>query len=145
LIAGAVIRIGNRLRETRRALDLVERFGRRHRLSPHLVDELGLSLDELLSNTIAYGYVDRRRRRIELRLALCGGVLRAELRDDARRFDPRPVRAAPTGDLRQRRIGGVGLHFVRGLVDRIDYKRVAGQNRVQLAKRVRPAWRRGNG
>jgi serine/threonine-protein kinase RsbW len=71
-------------------------------------------------------------------LSLLDGVLTAVLRDDGMLFDPNqsfPLR--PSGDLRSRKIGGVGLHFVKSLMDEVVYRRVGRYNETQLKKKFR--------
>ena len=62
----------------------------------------------------------------------------AELTDDAAAFDP--LRQAPAPDLEAsvaaRPIGGLGVHLVRRLIDRADYRREAGRNVLRVGKRV---------
>jgi serine/threonine-protein kinase RsbW len=55
--------------------------------------------------------------------------------DDGKPFDPL---AAPAPDLTsaQRELGGVGLHFVRNLMDEVTYTRRDGINRLRLTKRL---------
>ena len=48
-----------------------------------------------------------------------------------RAINPRPVPPSPG---REPRTGGVGIHMVKQLVDRIDYARIDGRNRVTLVK-----------
>ena len=89
----AALRIGNTIGELTRVVDFVEAFGRRHALPVHAINNLNLCLDELLGNTISYGYDGPDPRVISLTLSLDGGYLIAEIEDDARPFDPR--RAPP--------------------------------------------------
>jgi serine/threonine-protein kinase RsbW len=38
--------------------------------------------------------------------------------------------------LTTRKVGGVGIHFMRSLMDDISYTRAAGLNRLRLAKKI---------
>ena len=57
----------------------------------------------------------------------------AELVDNGRPFDPS---AAPypnlTGSLEDRDAGGLGIHLIRNMVDRVEYRREDGQNRLRI-------------
>ena len=59
--------------------------------------------------------------------------------DDGREFDPL---AAPAPDLRrpaeERPIGGLGIHLVRELADRLEYERAGGLNRFTIHFALRP-------
>lgn len=55
--------------------------------------------------------------------------------DNGQPFDPS---AAPEADtslpLDQRDPGGLGIRLIRRMMDRVEYQRVAGENRLQLEK-----------
>ena len=121
-----------------RLAEVVEAFGETCGLSAGDVYKLNLALDELLTNLISYAYPDGQRHAISLHLALTDGRLAAELCDDAAPFDPL-TQAKPAvleGSLEERPIGGLGLHFVRTLMDEVNYRRDGAHNRLTLIKHV---------
>jgi anti-sigma regulatory factor (Ser/Thr protein kinase) len=130
--------IGNTVAEMQSVVDLAENFGLHHSLPRRIVNDLNVCLDELICNTISYGYDDQEKHDIAVGLAFDGEVVRAEIRDDGRPFDPR--QAAPA-DLDQKvrasQVGGLGLHFVKSLMDEISYTRLGQHNVVKIGKRVR--------
>jgi anti-sigma regulatory factor (Ser/Thr protein kinase) len=93
-----------------------------------------VALDELLTNVImhaeqAAGPIDvevqRSQRELELRI----GYLADE-------FDPTAWRAAHSGmTIAASRIGGLGIHLVRTLMDDFRYEYVDGRNLLTLVKR----------
>jgi anti-sigma regulatory factor (Ser/Thr protein kinase) len=130
--------IGNSIAEVQSIVDLVEGFALHHSLPQRVVDDLNVCLDELISNTISYGYDDQEKHDITVGLAFDGVVASAEIRDDGRPFDPR--QAAPANldqNVRASQVGGLGLHFVKSLMDEISYMRVGQHNIVKIGKRVR--------
>ena len=131
----ASITIGNTIGDMVRVVDLVEGFGAAHGIPQAARNDLNLCLDELLNNTISYGYDDAGHHSLVITLSLANGRLIAEVRDDARPFDPRHAAPAPAGSLQARKIGGVGLHFVKTLMDEVGYVRVGPQNVVTIAKK----------
>ena len=42
----------------------------------------------------------------------------------------------PDQSMEERRIGGIGVHLVRTLMDEVDYLRVGDRNRLTLRKRI---------
>jgi len=104
-------------------------------LSPKLTYQIGLVLDELLTNTIAYGYPEEGGQDITVIMKREGGLLRFEIADTAAPFDPLSARppdlCSPAGE---RRIGGLGIHLVRSLMDRVAYERVGNGNSLILEK-----------
>lgn len=90
-----------------------------------LIDErsglcLALVAEELFTNLVRHnrGGGDE----IEVRLSRDGDRVSLDLSDsDVDPFDPSTVPEAPVdADIRDRRPGGLGLHLVRSMVDRLD-------------------------
>jgi anti-sigma regulatory factor (Ser/Thr protein kinase) len=102
-----------------------------------VVGELRLVAEEGLSNVIRHAYGDSARHSIEVALEVGRGEVQLVFRDDGRPFDPL---AAPAPDLdgpvEQRRAGGLGIHLLRRLVDRADYRREGDANVLRLWKRA---------
>src|SRR6266550_7026816 len=122
------IAIGNTIADIAKVVDLVDRFGAEHFIPQSISNDLNLCLDELLNNTISYGYADKVRHSIVVTLSLTDGRLIAEIQDDGKPFDPRKATLTPKGGLQSRRIGGLGLHFVQTLMDEVGYMRTGRQN-----------------
>jgi anti-sigma regulatory factor (Ser/Thr protein kinase) len=127
--------IGNSIADMTRVADLVDRFGADHAIPQRAIIDLNVCLDELINNTISYGYEDQELHDIAVTLSLDGDELSAEIRDDATPFDPRQAAPAAPAD-RSEKIGGLGLHFVNALMDKVDYLRIGRQNVVKIAKRI---------
>ena len=90
---------------------------------------LDLILEELLSNTIKYGYDDADPHTISITLAVAADCVRLTVIDDGHEFDPRGAHGADvTKPLRERRVGGVGLLLVKTLSREMSYRRESGKN-----------------
>jgi serine/threonine-protein kinase RsbW len=136
--AKTTLRIANVIGDLKKVVLFVETYGRGHGLPIGVVNNLNLCLDEILNNTISYGYDGSAERVISVSLSLDGPYLTAEIEDDARPFDPR--RSTPPEfprELASRKSGGLGLHFVNSLADAVDYRRDGGRNRTTLKMDVR--------
>ncbi len=69
-----------------------------------------------------------------------GSVIVVEITDDAKPFDPFEVQKPDTdAALEDRPIGGLGVHFVREMMDGYQYRRSRGRNIVTLTKDTRGA------
>lgn len=125
--------IRNRLEDIQRVPDLIATLAAEHNLPPAVVFDMNVALDEVLSNIIKYAYPDQQLHEIELRLTASKDEVIAEVNDDGRPFDPLSV-PPPQLDrpIAERRIGGLGIHFVRNLVTDASYSRVGGCNRLIL-------------
>ena len=128
--------LGNSLDEVGRMLDELESFGQRCAIAEAVVMQLGLCLDELVTNIVSYGWDEPGEHMITVSLDIDDQrVLRAELIDDGRPFDPLE-RETPDLEqpLDQRPIGGLGIHLVRVFTDQVAYCRADGRNRLTLVR-----------
>jgi anti-sigma regulatory factor (Ser/Thr protein kinase) len=131
----ARIVISNSIADMAKVADLVDSFGAEHAIPQRAIVNLNVCLDELLNNTISYGYSDQNAHDITVELSLAGDtLLSAEISDDGAPFDPREA-APPSFD---GTIGGLGVHFVRTLMDEIAYARVGNRNVVKITKKLQP-------
>ncbi len=78
----------NDLRNVAVAAENVGAFRAEHGMAKQIAFEVNLAADELVTNTIGYGYDDDREHRIDLVLRLEAGALAIEIADDGRAFDP---------------------------------------------------------
>ncbi len=105
-------------------------------LAPGPIFNATLAIEEAVMNVIAHGFDGvAPPHRIALSLAVIPGRLRIEVSDNGRAFDP-DTAAAPdlTSPLEEREAGGLGLHLIRTMMDRVEYRREAGENRLVLEK-----------
>jgi len=126
----------NDLSELARIAGEIEAYGASHGWPARWITNLNISLDELITNIVSYGYEDSDEHEIRLTLTDRDGSLVAILEDDGIAFDP--FTAAPKPDLdasvEDRRIGGLGVYFVRTLMDAVTYERIDNLNRVTLVQ-----------
>ncbi len=129
------LEIKNDLAQLERVAQAVEEFGELHHLPPKTVFEVNLSLEEILTNVISYGYSDDNEHLIMARFSLSEKELEIEITDDGRPFDPLEL---PPPDLEkplaERPVGGLGIHLVRNLMDELDYQRRQDKNILVLKK-----------
>lgn len=131
------LRVTNRLTEIARLADRVRAFCAEHGVSEAIAFRINLALEEVLANTIKYGYADDVAHEIAVELQQTRDGLTVEIDDDARPFDPTQA-ATPdlSAPLEERSIGGLGIHFVRTMMDEVRYRRDGGRNRLTLVKRL---------
>ncbi len=133
----AEIRIVNRLEDMPGVAAVVERFGVEHEVPSQVINDVNVALDEVLSNIIAYAYDDAERSEIVIRLACRAGEVLVDIEDAGKPFDPLQAPAPDLGTtLAERKIGGLGIHFIKSLMDTVVYARVDGINRLRLRKKL---------
>ncbi len=113
-------------------------FADAHALPASVRRSMNVVLDELLINAIVYGFPEGARGEVTVEAELLADRVRVTLTDDGRPFDPFAVAAPDTGlPLDERRIGGLGIHLVRRMMDEVSYHRRDDRNVVVLGKRLR--------
>jgi sigma-B regulation protein RsbU (phosphoserine phosphatase) len=130
------LRLTSERSEVGRADEWLRLYCRETGVAAEAEEDLRLALEEVLANVVSHGYGEGKAGEIEVRIALAGELVRLEIRDRAQPFNPLdappPDLAAP---LDERPSGGLGVHLVRRLMDRVDYTREAGENRLVLERR----------
>lgn len=120
----------------------------------HLTEKLGfpeaecravvLAVDEALTNIIRHAYggqteqpIEASFRRISLdEDALRGEALEIVLEDRGPAVDREKLCGRPLEEVRP---GGLGLHFIRQSMDRVEFRRSNGRNQLHLVKMLRKA------
>ena len=118
----------------------LERLGENEGWDAALVYQVHLVLEELAVNTANYGYPDEAGAEsgvIDIRILSQDGSLTIEYSDNGTPFNPFDEAAKPDIDasVEERRIGGLGVHFVRTMMDEVGYRREGDRNHITLAKR----------
>ena len=128
----------NDLSELSRIADEIESHGNACGWPARWIMNLNLSLDELITNTVSYGYRDTDEHEIRVTLTERDGALVTVLEDDGVAFDPFTSAPAPDleADVEERRIGGLGVYFVKTLMDDVAYERFDNCNRITLIQRT---------
>jgi sigma-B regulation protein RsbU (phosphoserine phosphatase) len=132
------LKIVNRLEEIGGVTEAVNAFAERQGLNAKLRRTLNLVFDELLNNTISYGYEDDAEHTIEIAVSVSKGCLHAVISDDGKPFNPFEEAAPDTGlSVEDRPIGGLGVHLVRNVMDRALYERRGANNVIVLEKQIK--------
>ena len=127
----------NHLSELATLCEKMEAVGQTLGLSRRCLFEVNLALDELFTNIISYGFQDRSEHLIRVHISADHNVLTVVLEDDGMAFNP--VERIPPDlpcALDQCKVGGLGIHLVRNLMDEVTYERRAGTNVLTLKKSI---------
>lgn len=115
----------------------LERFGETLGLSQRMIFKVNLALEELVSNTISYGYTDDDDHWIKVAIAVEDGVLVINLEDDGIPFNPVEAKEPDCGcPVEERKIGNLGIHLCKQFMDDLIYERRGNKNVVTLRKNV---------
>jgi len=127
----------NNLSELSTLCERLERVGGALGIPRRLLFEINLALDELFTNIISYGYADQSEHSIRVRLSAENDLLTVVLEDDGIPFTPvERLPPEPPCTLEECRVGGLGIHLVKNLMDEVVYSRCGNKNVLTLKKAI---------
>ncbi|MCY4041104.1 MAG: ATP-binding protein [Gammaproteobacteria bacterium] len=105
-----------------------------------LIYQVQLVLEELAVNTVNYGFENDGGKTagiIEIVISEDDDSIRIEYSDNGKPFNPFEDAPEPDldSDLAERRVGGLGVHLVRTMMDEASYRRGESRNHVRLVKK----------
>ena len=135
--ATATFRLLNNTDEMARLDRAVNEFGQAEQWPERMSYHIKLALEEVVMNVIKYAYEDDAAHEFEVRVKSNSEHVVIDVIDDGRPFDPLRETAKPDveASLEARNIGGLGLLFVKTLMDHVEYRRENDRNRLTLTKR----------
>lgn len=132
------LRVEPQVSEIARLIDWVEACCGEHGVNAAIRLKMTLAIEEAVTNVITHGLGSTPRspaHPITICLEVTASMLAAEVIDEGDAFDPT---TAPVPDLsltlEQRRPGGLGIHLMRAVLDRLEYHRRNGRNILRLEK-----------
>ncbi|MBS0286053.1 MAG: ATP-binding protein [Proteobacteria bacterium] len=133
--AHLTLHFANSAEEAPRIARRVEYYLHDRQISDSIINKLLLCVDELITNIIAHAYNDDQEHAVLLECRILDGKIELELRDDGVPFDPtkqnRPNTKLGVDD---RDIGGLGIHLVMTLMDKVEYTREGDYNVLKVTK-----------
>jgi serine/threonine-protein kinase RsbW len=127
----------NNLSELATLCEKMQSVGQTLNLSRRCLFEMNLALDELFTNILSYGFQDQCEHFIRVHISADHDLLTVVLEDDGMAFNP--VDRVPPEmpcTLDECKVGGLGIHLVKNLMDEVKYERRAGMNVLTLKKSI---------
>lgn len=123
--------------EVMRAVEALEAFGQARQIGGKILFGLTLALEECGSNIVNHALRRDEQQTFRVSMEHAGDVIIIELRDRGPEFDPtRAPAIMPELSEEDRPPGGWGIQLARHYTDEVRYKRDAGENVLQLVKRL---------
>ena len=115
----------------------MEKFGQSHGLSKKCIFEINLALDELFTNIISYGFPDDDEHEIKVTIIPQNNMLCLHIEDDGVPFNPVEVKEPDLKcTIEDCKIGGLGIHLIKNLMDEVCYERCGDINKLTLKKNI---------
>ncbi|MBP7228429.1 MAG: ATP-binding protein [Longilinea sp.] len=113
----------NRIQALTQVLDFITERGRELGLDERQLFEVRLAVDEAVTNVVSYAYPKGQEGMVRIRCHVEEGLFAVELLDYGRPFNPL-LQAEPdvTCPLDKRTVGGLGIYFIRRVMDEVTYR-----------------------
>ena len=125
--------VPNRLSENARVKEHFNTFSEHYGIPERVRLKMNVVFDELLTNIISYAYHDDQPHDVEIKVELSADRLKVSMVDDGLPFNPLGIEAPDTElGLEEREIGGLGIHLVRNMMDKVSYRRRIDKNVITV-------------
>ena len=119
--------------------DFVSERARLSGMDEAQVFDVQMAVDEACSNTVQHGYEGRDDGQIRICCFAQGSDFVVRITDRGRPFDPSTVATPDTSSpLEDREIGGLGLFFIRELMDEVSFQSDPAAGNVLVMRKRRP-------
>jgi len=132
------IRLANQLGELGKLVAMLEQVSEVWNIPAKVTMELNLVLEELFTNIVFYAFDDGHEHEIIFTFERTApGTIHIQIEDDGKPFNllEKETGVAPDLPLEERKVGGLGIHFVKKLVNEISYERKGKKNVVLLIRK----------
>lgn len=130
--------VDGRLENLATIAEFVTKVAQASGLNEKATFEVQLAVDEACTNIIEHGYGEEKNGEIALCCEFAEGDFVVTIRDNARLFEPDAVPSPDiTCSLDKRKKGGLGLYFMRQLMDEVSFHFDAEGNKLTMVKRIR--------
>ena len=129
--------LANDISEINKLSQFIDEIGEEFSLTPDIIFNLNLVLEEAVVNIINYAYPKEEHQSIYLSAKLQDSSIVFVLTDTGKEFDPT---MAPEADItlsaEDRPIGGLGIFLIRQIMNQVKYERIEGKNVLTLEKKL---------
>jgi len=129
------ITVKNRIEDLLRLNSVFESFATQHEIGGRLRYHLLVSIEEILTNIIKYGFDEEGVHPIHITFRHINEKVEMEFEDRGREFNPLEI-SEPDLDtpIENRQLGGLGIHLVKKMMDEAKYRREGDRNILMLRK-----------
>ena len=116
--------------------NFIEQAGQEAGLNEAEISRCQLAVDEACTNIIEHGYEGEDRGQIGITCDAGQGELVITIADQAKPFNSQAVPAPDLhANLEDMQIGGLGIYFIRQVMDAVEFSSADGSNKLVLTKK----------
>lgn len=108
------------------------------KLSQKQTDDVSMAVDEAVTNVMEHAYAGVSDGQISIKMRVDDQEFFVEIRDQGKPFDARQVKEPNVNSpLSERSIGGLGIFFIRKLMDKVEFTRDSTGNVTRMTKKLK--------
>ncbi len=131
------LEIVNKVDEINRLTAFINQFCKDWMIDDDSAGKLNLAAEEIVSNIIKYAFSDAKQHIINIVATYEADYITMMFHDDGTPFNPfQKDNPDVTAPLEERKIGGLGIYFVKQLMDSIEYDFRGGKNTLTVMKKI---------
>ncbi len=120
-----------------RVAEFVFEVARQTQLSDTIAEHTQMAVDEAVTNVMEHAYGGRADGHIDLDFRVTARELRIEIRDQGAPFDSATIQEPNIhSPLSERAIGGLGVFFMRKLMDKVEFTHDRRGNLTRMTKKL---------
>ena len=126
------------LSELDKLCENLETISNKFGFSKKIVFEINLALEELFTNIISYGFKDGKEHVTKVTLTPQNDELCLCIEDEGKPFNPIEFETPDVScSVEDCKIGGLGIHIMKKVMDEVYYERCGNKNVLNLKKKLR--------
>lgn len=131
-----LLNITSDMQNLERVANFVADAAAKTNLTARQFDDLQMAVDEAVTNVMEHAYAGMSDGNIAIKLRIDDKLILVEIRDQGKPFDPKKVKKPNIkGPLSERAIGGLGVFFMKKLMDKVEFTRDDAGNVTRMTKK----------
>jgi len=128
------LKIQSRTEKLHLVREFISEAARKYGFDEEAVGKIALAVDEACTNVIKHAYNYAPDRELQVNIQKSGTNLEVVITHDGKSFDPEAIKPPNMPDyLKHFRHGGLGMHLMRSLMDKVEYRAASNKkNEVHL-------------
>lgn len=134
------LKINNNISELNKVALFIENISDDWEIPVKEMLKINLVLEEIISNIIYYAFDDKSTHEINIHASIMeNNILKITIEDEGKEFNILEVPPPDNlnAEVEEREIGGLGIHFVKKFMDKIEYQRNENINKLSLFKNIK--------
>ena len=134
---GHTLVLDNDIHEMEKLEPFLNSFFEKKNLDMSRLPKMDLALEEAVANVIMYAYPEGERGAVEISLEVKEGQVQTYISDAGIPFNPlQQPEAELSSSIEKRPVGGLGIHLIKEIMDKVEYQYKDGKNMLTMTMSV---------